>query len=148
MAAPVRKTLGREAWEARALELAETKHTIGTPRYLHECEYEYVWCAPPQSSMGSYDVLARQNGRLECPCQAGVWGGPCSHAAVQARCSMLSSSAKRHNTRRAGLLIRARSGGCAVEGTTADRPCSARAGCVPLEECTARRLSVKGAVSC
>lgn len=91
------KIIGRHDWEARALEIAEVKHTIGTPSYHHESEYGHVWRVPSRSGKGSYDVLARRDGRVECPCVAGTYGGPCGHAGA-----VLHAERQRKESPRAG----------------------------------------------
>ncbi len=80
----------REDWAARALELAEARHLTGAASYLRVHEHGHVWRVPSRSGRGSYDVLARLNGIVECPCDAGRWGRPCSHAG-----SALVAEAKR-----------------------------------------------------
>ncbi len=78
MAAP--KLVTREEWDTRALELAEARQLTGAASYVHACEHGQVWRVPSRSGRGSYDVLARVNGIVECLCTAGLYGRPCSHA--------------------------------------------------------------------
>ena len=92
MAAP--KIITRQEWNVRALELAHEKHLIGTPSYHHECEYGHVWRVPSRSGKGSYDVLARHDGRVECPCVAGSYGRPCSHAGATVAAEKMRQEAR------------------------------------------------------
>src|SRR5579859_2412863 len=78
MAAP--KIITRAEWNAHALEMADRRHVTGTARSIGACEYGHVYRVPSRSSAGSYDVLTREDGRVECPCTAGSYGRPCVHA--------------------------------------------------------------------
>lgn len=74
--------LTRGEWDARAEALAEQRGARGTAQYLHECAdgRGHVYRVPSRTDTGSYDVVAWGDGRIECPCAAGVYGRPCCHA--------------------------------------------------------------------
>lgn len=73
----------REMWEARALELAEEKHTTGTARELASNELHAVYAVRKDSALGEYLIHVVQLGdavhRLRCDCLAGQHGRPCKH---------------------------------------------------------------------
>ncbi len=76
------QALTRDAWDVRAIALAEAKGARGTARYLrpHPSARGHVYRVPSRSGDGTYAVVAWGDGRTECTCPAGQHGRPCCHA--------------------------------------------------------------------
>jgi SWIM zinc finger len=75
----------RDAWEARALELAAAQHLTGTARLLAENELRAFYGVRRSGPVGEYTVrVDRIAGELRrppsCGCMAGEHGKPCKHA--------------------------------------------------------------------
>jgi hypothetical protein len=72
----------RQAWEARAIALADERHTIGTPRYIGSSDPGVeLWQAPSRAHGGCYVVRVwRAIDAITCSCTAATFGRPCCHA--------------------------------------------------------------------
>ena len=68
------------AWQTKALQLAEERHTIGTPRYIGTNDYgAQLWQVPSRTHDGCYVVTAWEDGTYTCGCTAGSYARPCCH---------------------------------------------------------------------
>lgn len=71
----------RDEWNARAEQLAVERGTRGTAQSLGPAgDVGSLWRVPSRSSVEAYDVVARRDGVIVCPCGAGRYGRPCAHA--------------------------------------------------------------------
>jgi hypothetical protein len=75
----------RDAWEARALELAEAQHLTGTARLLAENSLRSFYGVRKSGPVGEYVVrVDRIGGQVRglpsCGCMAGQHDKPCKHA--------------------------------------------------------------------
>jgi hypothetical protein len=73
----------RDAWEARALELAEREHMTGTARLLAENELHAFWGVRRSSPTGEHVVrvyrITSEVRRVSCDFLAGMHGRACRH---------------------------------------------------------------------
>lgn len=80
----------RTAWEQRARELAEARHTPA-PRMLAAESFRKAYGVRRSSGLGEYVLLVTPfDGRVVCDCLAGQHHRPCCHVGV-----VLEAEAKR-----------------------------------------------------
>lgn len=74
------KSLTRVEWIARCLDLAQERHTIGTPRHVGQNVHgAQLWQVPSRTHDGCYLVTAWPHRSFSCCCTAGSYAQPCCH---------------------------------------------------------------------
>jgi hypothetical protein len=76
------RAVARDAWQQRALALADGRHLFGTPRQVGTNAHgAAIWQVPSRSSDGTYYIVkVWPVGDVGCSCTAGSYARPCAHA--------------------------------------------------------------------
>jgi hypothetical protein len=81
-AAKITQDKGTRQWQARALELAEQRHTTGTALLIgYTAQGSRIYKLPASRSDGSHHIVTYfpASRRFLCGCTGHLWGKPCSH---------------------------------------------------------------------
>ncbi len=80
------RAIAREAWQHRALALADDRHLSGTPRRIGRNDVgATIYQVPSRSHDGAYVVTYWPAGDITCGCTAGSYGRPCGHVGAVIR---------------------------------------------------------------
>lgn len=86
------RSVAREAWQKRALVLADDRRLTGTPRQVATNQYHArLYLVPSRTTDGSYLVTVWEDDKLTCTCLAGAYGRPCGHVGA-----VIKAEAQRH----------------------------------------------------